>query len=157
MSLLLFLMIFERTKGDWCARIVQQCAHPLYPPLTNIQFHFNTRHASAPHELKTHLWPRPVWLLCTVHVSKPGATSTRDGARAPVVCYPPAIHNVPSLYKGTWIESRPGHRLHERCPNRCPPCCVIRPAATFVNIIYTINIAQSFRMVGTTRGVPENF
>jgi hypothetical protein len=31
------------------------------------------------------------------------------------------------------------------------------PAATFVNIIYTVNIAQSFTMLGTTRGVSENF
>ena len=65
------------------------------------------------------------------------------------------------------LGSRPRHRLYKRCPSRCPPCCVMRPAATFVNIIYifiyiyiyiyTINIAHSFRMLGTTSGVTEIF
>jgi len=93
---------YTRQKADWCARIVQQCVHPPYPPLSNIKFHYYTLHTSAPHELNTHLWPRPVWLLCTVDVSKPGATCTGDGARTPVIRYPPAIYNVQSLYKCNW-------------------------------------------------------
>ena len=27
------------------------------------------------------------------------------------------------------------------CSNRGPPCCIIRPAATFVNCVYTIKIS----------------
>jgi hypothetical protein len=55
------------------------------------------------------------------------------------------------------LECRPGHRLYERCPSGCSPCCVMRPAATFVNPIYTTNNAQSFRLLERTRGVSENF
>ena len=30
-------------------------------------------------------------------------------------------------------------------PTRCPPACIIRPAATFVNYVYNIKITKQFR------------